>query len=221
MPAVGSERVFEAVSDEDAQSFCRQVLAEAEADASIPDAIKHVVTLSTDSPDQLEVFEVIVFDGCRQWSVWRSYGDFVKLHRVLSVSDPVAPLPRTPGWLVRASERKRHQRFEALRDFLRAALDTDPNLQKAELRRFLQEGDESAAATHNTQLFNASSRRLLKCVTKGSSSSISTLAGDVSSLDASLDTTSESSDRRISQETLKALPCEALLLKLHDARLGH
>lgn len=100
----------------------------------LPD-VRHHVALGNHAE---AVFEIITCDGQRQWTVQRDYNEFVQLHCSLETTlGCKLPLPKIPKLLVLVSERRRHERYEALQTLLREAVRMDPALRLPELHRFL------------------------------------------------------------------------------------
>lgn len=95
-------------------------------------------------------YEIVIFDGARQWSVLRRYREFCQLQAALGDQ---ASLPQLPGksWLrKRVSEGFCSHRYAALEAWLKAVLVLDPTCERSlELHQFLHPEASSFVADLN------------------------------------------------------------------------
>lgn len=131
-------------------------------DSATPKALsyrkaRHTATLNGDvKRNGVRYYEVVVYNGRQQWSIWRRYSRFQVLHQYLRKGDSSLPeMPKKSEILIRASERFRHQRYEALCEVLLAAIRVDPALQLPEVREFFFEEEDGGS-------FHAPTRRFAK-----------------------------------------------------------
>lgn len=82
-------------------------------------------------------YEILVFDGTRQWSIFRRYREFCQLQAALD-DEALLALPAKSWLRKRVSQSFCSHRYDALESWLKAAITLDPTCERSpELYEFL------------------------------------------------------------------------------------
>merc|ERR1712137_837489 len=134
---------------------------------------RHAVTLNgCEMHDGVCFYEILVFNGCRQWTVRRRFREFLALHAALSSNaTPIPAVPSTSFFRKRWSQRFLDRRYVQLEAWLRTMVEGDVHCQ-SELGTFLGVHPKPCETVQAGPLKAVSSSETL--------ASVSTMAGSAS-----------------------------------------